>query len=37
VKIVVHGVFTYRVNDAGKLTSLRGYWAMADAKIEKPA
>jgi steroid delta-isomerase len=35
VKIIVHGVFTYRVNDAGKLTSLRGYWTMADAKIEK--
>jgi len=37
VRIIVHGVFTYRVNDSGKLTSLRGYWAMADAKIEKPA
>ena len=37
VKIVVHGIFTYRVNDVGKLTSLRGYWTMADAKIEKPA
>jgi len=36
VKIVVHGIFTYRVNDAGKLTHLRGYWTMADAKIEKP-
>jgi len=37
VKIVVHGVFTYRVNGAGSLTSLRGYWTLADAKIEKPA
>ena len=37
VKIHVRGVFTYRVNDTGKLTSLRGYWTMADAKIEKPA
>ena len=37
VKIIVHGVFTYRVNDVGNLTSLRGYWTMADAKIEKPA
>jgi steroid delta-isomerase len=36
-KVIVHGVFTYRVNDAGKLTSLRGYWTLADAKIEKPA
>ena len=23
---VVEGVFTYRVNDAGKLTALRAYW-----------
>jgi steroid delta-isomerase len=37
VKIIVHGVFTYRVNDVGNLTSLRGYWTLADAKIEKPA
>ena len=22
----VRGVFTYRVNDAGKITNLRGYW-----------
>ncbi len=36
VKVIVHGVFTYRVNDAGKLTNLRGYWALADAKVEKP-
>lgn len=25
---VVRGVFCYRVNDAGKLTNLRGYWNM---------
>jgi len=37
VKIIVHGIFSYRVNDAGSLTSLRGYWTLADAKIEKPA
>ena len=36
VKIIVHGIFSYRVNDAGSLTSLRGYWTLADAKIEKP-
>jgi steroid delta-isomerase len=23
---LVRGVFTYRVNDAGLLTNLRGYW-----------
>ena len=26
VKIGVHGIFTYRVNEAGKLVHLRGYW-----------
>jgi len=36
VRITVHGIFSYRVNDAGSLTSLRGYWTLADAKIEKP-
>jgi steroid delta-isomerase len=35
VTIGVHGIFTYRLNDAGKLASLRGYWTMADAKITK--
>lgn len=29
----VRGVFTYRVNDAGLLTNLRGYWNMAAMKI----
>ncbi len=29
---VVHGIFTYRVNDAGKITNLRGYWAVEDMK-----
>ena len=25
----VRGVFTYKVNDAGLITNLRGYWNMA--------
>ncbi|BBZ31556.1 nuclear transport factor 2 family protein [Mycolicibacterium confluentis] len=25
-RVVAEGVFTYRVNDAGKLTALRAYW-----------
>lgn len=29
----VRGVFTYRVDDAGLLTNLRGYWNMAAMKI----
>ena len=36
VRMVVHGVFTYAVNEAGRLTSLRGYWSMEDARIERP-
>jgi steroid delta-isomerase len=26
----VRGIFTYRVNEAGKLASMRGYWTMDD-------
>jgi steroid Delta-isomerase len=37
VKMSVHGIFTYTVNDAGRIQALRGFWSMADAKIEKPA
>ena len=33
----VTGIFTYRLNDAGKLCSLRGYWTMADRVIHEPA
>jgi steroid Delta-isomerase len=36
VAMTVHGIFTYTVDAAGKLIALRGYWSMADAKIEKP-
>jgi steroid delta-isomerase len=32
----VTGIFTYRVNEAGKLTSLRGYWQMSDMKLSPP-
>jgi steroid delta-isomerase len=31
----VRGVFTYRVNDAGLLTNLRGYWNVDVMKIEQ--
>jgi steroid delta-isomerase len=37
VTTIVHGIFTYRVNDAGKLTNLRGYWTLDDMKIEQPS
>ena len=32
----VRSVFTYRVDDAGLLTQLRGYWTMADMTFTQP-
>ena len=32
----VRGIFTYRTNDAGLLTNLRGYWNMGMMKFENP-
>ena len=37
VTTIVHGIFTYRVNDAGKLTNLRGYWTLDDIQIRQPS
>jgi steroid delta-isomerase len=31
----VRGIFTYRVNDDGKLTSMRGYWTMDDMVFDQ--
>ena len=36
VKSRVRGIFTYRVNEAGKLVSLRGYWTMEAMSFEQP-
>lgn len=36
-RMIVRGVFTYAVNEAGLLTNLRGYWTLQDAKFEKAA
>ncbi len=33
---VVKGLFTYRVNDEGLLTNLRGYWTMDDMEFRQP-
>jgi steroid delta-isomerase len=32
----IHGVFVYRVNDAGKVASLRTYWEAADMQVFPP-
>jgi steroid delta-isomerase len=37
VKTRVRGIFTYHLNDAGLLTNLRGYWALADMVFEQPS
>lgn len=37
VTTTVHGIFTYTVNDAGKLRALRGYWSLGEMKVEKPS
>ncbi len=36
VRMTVHGIFTYRVDEAGKLTSLRGYWSLEEAEVRQP-
>jgi len=33
----LNGIFTYRVNDAGKLTNLRGYWLLEDSVFSQPS
>ena len=37
VSSTVSGLFVYVVDDAGKLTNLRGYWDMDDMKFEEQA
>lgn len=32
----VRGIFTYRVNDEGKITNLRGFWNMASMEFQQP-
>ncbi len=32
--MVVDGIFTYRVNESGKLVSLRGFWDIDEMKVE---
>jgi hypothetical protein len=33
---IVNGVFTYRVDDEGKVTNLRAYWEMGNLKVFPP-
>ena len=34
--MLVNGIFTYRIDEAGKLTHLRGYWALDETEIRQP-
>lgn len=36
-KTTVRGIFTYRIDDAGKLTNLRGFWQLDQMRVEQPA
>ena len=37
VVMLVDGVFTYRVNEAGKLSALRAYWELGGLEVFPPA
>ncbi len=32
----VHGIFTYRIDEQGKITNLRGYWSVEDSTVTPP-
>jgi steroid delta-isomerase len=36
VSMTVNGIFTYCVDENGKLTALRGYWSLEDAEVTRP-
>ena len=35
VTMHAHGIFPDRIDDSGHITNLRGYWSLADSKIER--
>jgi steroid Delta-isomerase len=35
-RVVVDGVFTYRVNNEGKIAALRAYWELESATVSRP-
>lgn len=37
VRMTVHGIFTYEIDEADRLRCLRGYWSLEDARVEKPS
>ena len=37
MKVIVRGIFTYRINDEGKITNLRGFWSLSGSEFVQPA
>ena len=35
ITTIVDGIFTYRIDDEGKLTNLRGFWSIEDMQVLK--
>lgn len=33
--MIVHGIFTYTIDDEGKIKALRGYWSLEESKVVK--
>ncbi len=36
-QVTIEGIFTYRVDETGKLVSLRGFWELDKAVVTRPA
>jgi steroid delta-isomerase len=37
MQVIVHGIFTYRIDDEGKITNLRGFWSLSGSEFIPPA
>ena len=37
MKVIVRGIFTYRIDDEGKITNLRGFWSLSGSEFVPPA
>jgi steroid delta-isomerase len=37
MKVIVRGIFTYHIDDEGKITNLRGFWSLSGSEFIQPA
>ena len=37
MKVIDRGIFTYRINDEGEITNLRGFWSLSGSEFVQPA